>query len=461
MRLLIASNREPLQKQDDGSWEPSVGGLTTALLPVIEEHGGVWVAWGEHDVEDTPIIRYPPDDPTLEVSRIAMSQDEVDNFYYGFSNRILWPLAHYFNERMDVRPRFWEDYREINERFADRIAEVYQEGDVIWVQDYHLMLVPKLLRDRLPDASIGFFFHIPWPAPEMWQVLPWARELTEGLLGADLIGFHTDTYGTNFAAAAVGLAGAEHAEGGSVDWQGRRVRIEQHPIGIDTGRFTEMANDPEVQAEAERIRSEYGTEFILIGVDRLDYTKGVPERLLAYECFLDAHPEFRERVTFVQISAPSRTRIEAYKEITRRVDEISGRINGRYSGNGWIPVRYFYQSHTQRELTSLYLTADAALITPFRDGMNIVAQEFAWTTQQGVLALSHLTGAAELLPTPLTVNPYDLGGVAQAIERALKMPEEERRKQMEPVRAAVEKHDVHKWADGFLGSLRSAGKESA
>lgn len=455
MRLLIASNREPLQRQDDGTWEPSVGGLTTALFPVLRDRGGVWVAWGEHDVEGTPTIAYPADDPVLEVSRLALNDEEVDNYYFGFSNRILWPLTHYFNERMDVRQRFWDDYRAINERFADRIADVYRDGDLIWVHDYHLMLLPKLLRDRIPKANIGFFFHIPWPALEMWRVLPWSRELTEGLLGADLIGFHTNTYGNNFADAAVALAGADRTDQG-VRFRGRNVRVEQHPIGIDTQRFSDMASADDVIAEADLLREEYGTEFILIGVDRLDYTKGVPQRLQAFEYFLDAHPEFHGRVTFVQISAPSRTRIEAYKEISRQVDEISGRINGRYSGHGWIPVRYFYQSHTQRELTSVYLVADAAVITPFRDGMNIVAQEFSWTTKQGVLILSHTTGASEILDAPITVNPYDLSGVASAIGEALTMPPDERRERMAPVRASVERHDVHKWADRFLASLESA-----
>lgn len=454
MGLLIASNREPLQPQEDGTWQPSVGGLTTALLPVLEKQGGVWVAWGEDDVDATPRIEYPADDPVLEVSRIAMSDDEVDNFYYGFSNRVLWPLAHYFNERMDIRARFWEDYRAVNERFAERIEEEYRDGDRIWIQDYHLMLVPKLLRDRLPDAEIGFFFHIPFPAFEMWQALPWAPELTGGLLGADLVGFHTATYGRNFAEAATQLAGASGGPG-ELHRDGRTTRVEQHPIGIDTRRFTAMAEAADVREEAERIRAEYGTEHILIGVDRLDYTKGVPERLLAFERFLDSHPEFHEKVTFVQISAPSRTRIDAYKEITRRVDEISGRINGRFSGNGWIPVRYFYQSHTQRELTSLYLVADAAVITPFRDGMNVVAQEFAWTTDRGILILSHLTGAAELLEPPITVNPYDLNAVADALRRALEMAPDVRREEMAPVRENVERHDVHHWAERFLRSLGS------
>ena len=455
MRLLIASNREPLQRTDDGGWEPSVGGLTTALLPVLERHGGVWVAWGEEDAEGTPTIEYPPDDPVLEVSRIGMSDEEVDNFYYGFANRVLWPVCHLFNERMDIRARFWEDYEAINRRFAERIVEVYEPGDRIWIQDYHLMLVPHLLREALPDATIGFFFHIPFPPPEMWRVLPWADRLTRGLLGADLVGFHTASYGANFAAAATALNGAERTDRG-VTWHDRHVRIGQHPIGIDTDRFSEMVDDEDVRAEAERLRNEYGTEFVLIGVDRLDYTKGVPERLQAFEAFLDEHPDLRERVTFVQISAPSRTRIDAYQEITRQVDEISGRINGRYSGNGWIPVRYFYQSHTQRELTSLYLIADAAVITPKRDGMNVVAQEFSWTTQKGVLILSHLTGAAEILEPPLTVNPYDLGGVADAIERALSMPADERRSVMRPVRDRVREHDVHGWADRFLADLDDA-----
>lgn len=451
MRLLIAANREPLQRTD-GTWEPSVGGLTTALLPVLEKYGGVWVAWGEEDVEGTPTIEYPPDDPVFTVSRISLDEEQVDNYYYGFANRILWPICHYFNERMNIERRFWRDYQAVNERFAERILDVYEPGDRIWVQDYHLMLVPGILRRELPAAKIGYFFHIPFPAPEMWQVLPWADQLTEGLLGADLIGFHAASYGANFIGAAARLDGAERS-GDGLRWQGRQVKVEQHPIGIDTQRFTDMAQDPDVRAKAEQIRREYGTEYLLIGVDRLDYTKGVPERLQAFECLLDNHPEYRGKVTFVQISAPSRTRINAYQEITRQVDEISGRINGRYSGNGWIPVRYFYQAHTQRELTSLYLTADAAVITPKRDGMNVVAQEFSWVGERGILILSHLTGAAQILDPPMTVNPYDLDRVSEALGNALAMSLQERHDAMEPVRQRVEEHDVHGWADRFLTAL--------
>lgn len=452
MSLLIVANREPIRLQEDGNWQPSVGGLTSALLPVLRERGGGWVAWGETEVEERPSISYPPDSPAFRVQRLSLCEQEVRNYYYGFSNRVLWPLCHYFNEQMDIQHVFWDDYQEVNRRFAAAAAEQCDAGTVVWVHDYHQMLVPALLREKRPDNRIGFFFHIPWPAPEEWSILPWAGELVEGLLGADVIGFHTERYCANFLAAAEDLAGAT-VDGNTVRWQGREVRVEAHPIGIDTERFRQMAADPETRAAAQRIREDTAAEYLLLGVDRLDYTKGVPERLLGFEHFLQHHPEYHQRVTFFQISAPSRTRIESYQELKRSVDEIAGRINGAFMQGDWVPVRYLYRSHSQEELVAHYLAADAMLITPFRDGMNIVAQEFALTAERGVLILSHLTGVAEVLDASILVNPYDIVSISEAISEAVGTPLERRRERMGALREQVADLDVHLWAQGFLASL--------
>ncbi|MEX2541175.1 MAG: trehalose-6-phosphate synthase [Trueperaceae bacterium] len=454
MRLLIVANREPIRRQEDGSWLPSVGGLTSALLPVLEERGGGWVAWGEDEVDELRSISYPSDDPRFRVERLPLCEREVRNYYYGFSNRVLWPLCHYFNEQMDIQHAFWNDYQEVNRRFAAATAERFEPGTAVWVHDYHLMLVPGLLRDLLPEARIGFFFHIPWPAPEEWGILPWARELTEGLLGADVVGFHTERYCGNFLAAAEEVPGAR-VEGTVVHWNGRQVRVEAHPIGIDTARFRELAAAPATRAAAEQIRHETTAEHLLLGVDRLDYTKGVPERLLGFEHFLQHNPDYHERVTFFQISAPSRTRIESYQELKRSVDEIAGRINGTFMRGDWVPVHYFYRSHTQEELVAHYLAADAMLITPFRDGMNIVAQEFALTAERGLLILSHLTGAAEVLDPSILVNPYDIVSISDAIGEAVRTPVAVRRERMTGLRKRVGELDVHLWAERFLASLET------
>jgi trehalose 6-phosphate synthase/phosphatase len=454
VRLLIVANREPIRMQEDGSWHPSVGGLTSALMPVLQERGGGWVAWGEGSGEESGTIAYPPDDPAFRVERLPLCEREVRNYYYGFSNRVLWPLCHYFNEQMDIQHAFWNDYQAVNRRFAEAATGTADEDTAIWVHDYHLMLVPAMLRERLPKARIGFFFHIPWPAPEEWGILPWANELVEGLLGADVVGFHTERYCANFLAATTELAGAEVSDH-SVRWNGREVRVEAHPIGIDTERFLELAEDPATKEAAERIRQDTAAEHLLLGVDRLDYTKGVPERLLGFEHFLQHNPEYHERVTFFQISAPSRTRIESYQELKRSVDEIAGRINGTFMRGDWVPVRYLYRSHTQEELVAHYLAADAMLITPFRDGMNIVAQEFALTAERGLLILSHLTGAAEVLDASILVNPYDIVSISNAIAESVRTPVAVRRERMTGLRRRVVELDVHRWAEGFLGSLES------
>lgn len=451
MRLIVLANREPL-RHEDGRWQPSVGGLTTALLPVLEQRGGVWIAWGEKDAEVKPRIAYPEANPKLEVRRLHLSDPEVAGYYYGFANRVLWPLCHYFTEQMDLNRGFYRSYKDVNRRFVEEAAAAYQEDDLIWVQDYHLMLVPRLLRQKLPDAHIGFFLHIPWPADEVWQVLPWANELTEGLLGADLVGFHTDEYAQNFLDTARLLTGAT-VRSSSVIWNGRTIRVEVHPIGIDTAHFGAMAANGQTRAEADKIRHDLRGTIMLLGVDRLDYTKGVPERLLAFEYFLESYPEYRGRVTLFQISAPSRTRLESYQQLKRTVDEIAGRINGAYTEGDWIPVHYLYRSLSQEELVSFYLAADAMLVTPVRDGMNLVAEEFAYTTERGVLILSMFTGAHAVLEGHFPVNPYDTEGIAHTLARVLTFSEEERCTRAATLKRRVNRLDVHDWARGFLSAL--------
>ena len=453
MSLTIVANRVPIRKTDDG-WETSVGGLTTALLPVLEQEGGVWVGMGEDP--DLPTRQeYPADAPDFVVRRIPLSDEELDDYYYGMANRVLWPVSHYLIQHLELRDRFLETYRSVNERFADAVLEETTDSadEMIWVQDYHQMLSPQMIRRERPHATIGQFWHIPWPAMEVFRILPWSRELLEGMLGCDLIGFHVQEYVDNFVESARVLLDAE-TDGNVIRYNGHETRAEAHPIGIDVERFKKMAHDDAIRDGAQEFRERMGTDFIVIGIDRLDYTKGIHSRMLAFETFLENNPEYHGDVSFFQIATPSRSKLESYKQIRREVDEVVGRINGRFAQDNWVPVNYRYRTYTQYELCTFYRAADAALITPLRDGMNVVTQEFITATQNGVLILSELTGAAYLLPEAMQVNPYDQNGLARSIKSALEMPADEKKERLDGLKATIETLDVHKWANAFLNSLQ-------
>ena len=449
-RLLVVANRSPVQQQDDGSWEPSVGGLATALLPVLDRHGGVWVSMqgGGRPLHQP----YPEDAPRFDIRRVPMTDDERTNYYEGMANSVLWPVSHYLLQHLDLQHEFFQDYAEINERFAEVVTEEYAPGDVIWVQDYHLMLLPELLRARIPDATIAHFWHIPWPAMEVFRILPWARELIRGMLGCDLIGFHVEEYVENFREGARVLLGAELTPNG-VLWQDREVRIEAHPIGIDVEFFEQAAATDAVRREAAALRESATAESIVVGVDRLDYTKGLLARMRGFERFLEQYPDAHGRVSLYQIATPSRTGVESYQELKREVDEVVGRINGTFSRGQWVPIHYYYRSFPQEELCAFYRAADVAFITPLRDGMNLVAHEFVTASEDGVLVLSEMAGAAYLFPEALLVNPYDEDGLATALRFALDMEEDERRSRLGTLKQRVTHLDVHRWADRFLHAI--------
>lgn len=452
LSLTVVANRVPIRQTDDG-WETSVGGLTTALLPVLEDQGGTWVGMGEDP--DLPVQQeYPAGNPDFLVRRVPLSTEELDGYYYGMANRVLWPVSHYLIQHLELRKEFMEVYRQVNERFAEAVLDETDGGteEVIWIQDYHQMLSPGYIRDERSEATIGQFWHIPWPAMEIFRILPWSRELLRGMLGCDLIGFHVKEYVDNFVESAEVLLGAE-VDGNVVRYDGHETRAEAHPIGIEVDRFKEMARDPSIEEEAQKFRDRLGTDYVVIGIDRLDYTKGIRSRMLAFEQFLEENPEYHGKVSFFQIATPSRTELESYQKIRREVDEVVGRINGRFARESWVPVNYRYRTYTQYELCTFYRAADAALITPLRDGMNVVTQEFVTATQDGVLILSELTGAAYLLPEAVQVNPYDLDGLAQSIKTAIEMPEQEKKDRLDGLKKTIDDLDVHNWADNFLNAL--------
>jgi trehalose 6-phosphate synthase/phosphatase len=458
LSLILLANRPPIRPTPEGHWAPALGGLATALLPVLIDRGGAWVSMQDPG-EEAPIDQpYPEEAPRFHVRRIPLTEEEHDLYYLGMANRVLWPLAHYLVDHVEPDRTYWEAYRAVNRRFAKTALEVSDPDDVFWVQDYQLMLVPGMLRAARPNARIGHFWHIPWPAPEVFRIVPSARNLIRGMLGADVVGFHTEGYAENFREGARDLLGArlvraEEGDGYDVLFEGRRIHVGVFPIGIDVESFATLGDAPDTATLAGEVRREAAIERLVVGVDRLDYTKGLMLRLEAFERFLETHPEWHHRVSLFQVCTPSRTGIPAYDQLRRDVDEIVGRINGRFADSMWVPVRYRYRSLGQDELAVLYRAADVALVTPLRDGMNLVAHEFIAASERGVLLLSELTGAADYLDGAVLVNPYDTDGLVQALHTALDLPQDERRARMERLKASVKALDVHGWADRYLAAL--------
>ncbi|KFA90427.1 bifunctional alpha,alpha-trehalose-phosphate synthase (UDP-forming)/trehalose-phosphatase [Archangium violaceum] len=460
-RLLLVSNRLPVTVKSDKdgvSVVRSAGGLATGLRGPHERSGGVWIGWPGDVSRLTPPQRASVEAQLAELRcvPIYLSASEVGRFYEGYSNQVLWPLCHYFLDRIPRQDRDWDVYRKVNERFADLVARQYQPGDTIWVHDYQLMLVPALLRARLPQARIGYFHHIPFPSSEIFRSLPHRVELVRGLLGADLIGFHTHTYVRHFASTLMRLLGLETVVD-RVEHEGREVRLGAFPMGIDAQAFENLANDAGVLEEVRVHREKSPGQRLVLGVDRLDYTKGIPRRLLAVQRLLEREPAWRGRLRFIQVAVPSRTGVADYSAYREKVDELVGRINGLYGGVHNVPVHYLYRTFNEKQLAALYRAADVMLVTPIRDGMNLVAKEFcaARPDEDGVLILSEFAGAADELGDAMIVNPYDVESMVDALETALEMPQEERRTRMRTLRARVKEYDVHWWVRSFLETLES------
>jgi len=458
-RLLIVSNRLPVTVTVDGAEvrvAPSAGGLATGLRGPHERTRGLWIGW-PGDLEDLSEEQHAAVTAQLTELRtvpVELSREEVKAYYEGFSNGVLWPLFHYLLDLIPLGASEWNAYRAANERFAEAVVREYRPGDLVWVQDYQLLLVPALLRKKIPRARIGFFLHIPFPSSEVFRTLPWREAILEGLLGADLVGFHTFPYLRHFTTSLLRILGVE-AEVDRASFEGREVRLGVFPMGVDAEAFRRLALDAGVLAEAESVRAQHGGNRLLIGVDRLDYTKGIPRRLLAIERLLEHEPSLRGRIRFVQIAVPSRSGVDAYAQFQRQVHEIVGRVNGLYGTVEWAPIHYLTQNFDQRQLAALYRAADVALVTPLRDGMNLVAKEFVASREDedGVLVLSEFAGAASELGEALLVNPYDIDRVAATLAQALTMPEAERRERMRGLRRRVFAHDVNHWVEQFLLEL--------
>ncbi len=474
--FVVVSNRLPVDSVLDAngnqSWTQSPGGLVAALEPVMRQHAGAWVGWpGRADLELEPF-----DTGGMRLVPVPLSSEEVEDYYEGFSNDTLWPLYHDVIAVPTFERTWWDAYKAVNARFAERTAEVARHGAVVWVQDYQLQLVPKLLRAARPDLTIGFFNHIPFPSYGLFSQLPWRVQIIEGLLGADVVGFQRDADASNFQQAVRRLKGfstkgqqiAVPLEDPSpgvrvhgpirVEGPARLVVAKKFPISIDAAYFQETAQREDIRARAREIRANLGNpKTVILGVDRLDYTKGIRHRLLAYGELLAEGRIDPEDTILVQVASPSRERVQSYMTLRDEVELTVGRINGEYSDLGHQAISYHHHSYPREEMVALYLAADVMLVTALRDGMNLVAKEYVASRydNDGVLLLSEFAGASDELKHAVLVNPHDIDGVKDAIMAAITMPQSERALRMRRMRRRVFEDDVTKWSKGFLDTLTS------
>jgi trehalose 6-phosphate synthase len=450
--LVAAANRLPLNRvlrEGMETWETSPGGLVSALTPLLQERECAWVGWSGR----TGRTPRPFTHDGIHFVPVPLSRQEVDACYEGFSNRSLWPLYHNAVRTPEYHRHWWDPYVDVNRRFAEHIAGVLAPGGTAWIQDYHLQLVPKMLRAIRPDASISFFLHIPFPPAELFTQLPWRREILAGLLGADVVGFQTTQAAQNFRRLCRRFHSVEGAQ--RLRFENRTIRVSAFPISIDAGRFERLARTPAIRTRAKEIRARLRPqETILLGVDRLDYTKGIDRRLKAFDTLLTKDPDLARRTVFIQIAVPSRERVTDYADLRADIEGMVGHINGRHSRGGIVPVHYMYRSLPADELVAYYLAADVMVVTSLCDGMNLVAKEYVTcrTDASGVLLLSEFTGAAQELHQALLANPHDVDGLAAALAEAITMPAAQKRRRMKAMRRTVREHDVYRWARAVLGT---------
>jgi trehalose 6-phosphate synthase len=450
-KIVVAANRLPVKWVDD-HWETSPGGLVRALVPILQDRGGAWVGWNG-STEETP-------DPFVhnDISQIPVEigAEELDDYYYGFCNGTLWPLYHDVVVAPDFHRHWWRAYRTVNQRYAERVVDVLDGDGIAWVQDYQLQLVPGYIRELAPDARIGFYLHIPFPPLELFSRLPWREQILRGLVAADVVAFQTRRSAENFVRCVRRYLGGTPKGQGNLDVLGRTVLVQRAPIGIDVGEFEALATSPAIQTKAANLRRDLGNpDQLILGVDRLDYTKGIDVRLKAVDTLLEWSSDLPQRYQFAQVAVPSRASVPAYQELRERVEGMVGRINGEYAEPGWTPVHYLHRSLDLDDLVAYYVAADVMLVTPLRDGMNLVAKEYVACRKDndGVLILSEFAGAAENMRAALLANPYDVDQVASTLRQAVEMEAPDIAYRMRSLRRIVKREDVYRWARSCLEAL--------
>ncbi|TRZ43706.1 bifunctional alpha,alpha-trehalose-phosphate synthase (UDP-forming)/trehalose-phosphatase [Robertkochia solimangrovi] len=471
-KTIIVSNRLPLQVKlkENNELEiiPSVGGLATGMKSVHAEGNGIWIGWSgltEEELTDDLKDRVDNAIAAEKCATVQLSQNDIDNYYFGFSNRTLWPLFHYFMEYTEFEKDFWESYKKVNEKFAEVVLENLDEGDTVWVHDYQLLLLPQMIKDKKPNTSIGFFLHIPYPSYEIFRTFPWREEVLHGMLGSDLIGFHTYDYERHFLSSVKRILRLE-VKFNEIVYYDRIIKVDSFPMGIDYKKFYDAAENHMQQEQNERselqqrlddhLQADEETKLIL-SIDRMDYTKGIPNRIRAYEYFLNKYPQFKEKVRLIMLAVPSRSNVPQYQLLKKETDELVGRINGHFATVSWTPIWYFYRSMPFENLIDLYTSSDVAMITPVRDGMNLVAKEYiaTRTNKDGVLILSEMAGAAKEMNEALVVNPNNFEELADAMKQALEMPMDEQKRRNAILQERLARYSIEKWATEFMKSLKA------
>ncbi len=456
--FVVIANRLPVDRLigpgGEVLWRTSPGGLVTALEPVMKREGGAWIGW--HGASDEKLREFTHGG--LRLVPVPLSEREVEDYYEGFSNGTLWPLYHDVVVTPEYHREWWDAYVEVNQRFARKAAEVAAQGAVVWVQDYQLQLVPQMLRELRPDLLIGFFLHIPFPPTELFQQLPWRKQILEGMLGADLVGFQMPGASQNFVRLVRRFVGHRTARETVFLPDGRTVLAKAYPISIDAKGFEQLSRTPDVIARAQEIRDSIGNpRHVLIGIDRLDYTKGLPQRLRAFgELVSDGLVDVGEAV-FIQVATPSRERVKQYKVLRDDINRLVGRINGDHGRIGQQPIQYLHASFPREEMAAMYRAADVMVVTPLRDGMNLVAKEYIATRwdDRGALVLSEFAGAAGELRQAFQVNPHDINGMKAVMLEAMRASPVDLRKRMRALRKQVMENDIERWANNFLAELAS------
>jgi alpha,alpha-trehalose-phosphate synthase [UDP-forming] len=472
-RLVIVSNREPFTVNLKGTevrLEKTPGGLVSALDPVLKKRGGLWICWEGtqkrlEEFDDVSVLDEDIDwdqlDFPYQVQTVALTEQEINHYYFGYANTRIWPLFHYFVSRCNFfEENDWPSYISANQKFAQVVLEHTTDDDWIWVQDYHLLLVPEFVRLKGKQRKIGFFLHIPFPSYEVFRVLPKRHIIIKGMLGSDLIGFHVPEYVAHFLDCVEKLVDDAQVDRQTmtIRYQGRVIQVGSYPISIDVRQIEALAGQSDIQHAAQNLRDSYGVEAIGLSVDRLDYTKGIRENLEAVRFFFEKYPEYKKRFTFIQIAAPTRSEVSAYQQMKEEIDTTVGRINGALAEDNWLPIHYYYRSFPMDEVMPFFIASDVLMITPLRDGMNLVAKEYcaAKLDDTGVLMLSEFTGAAHELKEALMINPFHIESVADTLYLALQLPQQTVANNMQALRQTIRQHDIHAWVAAFIQGFEHA-----
>jgi trehalose 6-phosphate synthase len=466
-KLIIVSNREPYVHRFSGNRIECIkpaGGMVTALDPIVRACSGVWVGHGSGNADRKTVdardhVEVPPNDPKYTLRRVWLTKEQEEGYYYGMSNEGIWPLCHITFTRPIFQPKHWEMYRQVNQLFCKAVLEEAEDKpSYVFIQDYHLALLPGMLKAANPNLIVAQFWHIPWPNREVFRVFPWKEELLEGLLGNDLLGFHLRYHCQNFIETVDDTfeTKIDH-ERSEITRGGISTTVRAFPISIDFDEHVQLAESPAVVAEMDKWRTtlDIGDKILGIGIERMDYTKGIPERLMAVDRFLEKHPEYCGRLSFVQIAVPSRSHIPSYKSLDDELDRIVDRINWRWGTDNWNPITLLKQHHNQTEMIALHRLSHFCIVSSLHDGMNLVAKEYVASRvdEAGMLILSQFTGASRELTDALLVNPYDIDAIAQAIAQAVQMPAEETQRRMQKMREVVASNNIYRWAGKTISAL--------